>query len=285
MHAAEARCHRNCRGLAAPSVLRAACCAATGAAGSFGAAGGGALAPVVWLERPAPSSAPPPARASRNGPGPASSSPALAACWRTAAALAYRFALLRLRERRRCAPRRCPWSRLWPRRAHGAVIAVGILLPVGWLRALPERRTTALVTRHALFGLMCAYLGAASRRWRCRPSRRVMRACRRRSTRRRACSGAAPAPVHRTACTPLPHVAGLAALLLVVRRRDEGTPRRAGAAPFSNDTRAGGGGLPKLARDERLGDRNALAGDRGGGPAAPVLLPSRCAAAQACWSS
>jgi len=79
----------------------------------------------------------------------------LAALLATAAALALGFAL-RLRESGalRAAARVVSLGYAVP----GAVIAVGILLPVGWLQArFPQAGTTALVTG-TLFGLMYAYL-------------------------------------------------------------------------------------------------------------------------------
>ena len=133
----------------------------------------------------------------------------------------------------------------------GAVIAVGILLPVGWLQArFPQAGTTALVTG-TLFGLMYAYLvrfsavalqSVEAGYARVPPSvdetARMLGASRRRLF----------AELH----APLLRRAGLAALLLVFVDVMKELPATLVLRPFNSDTLAVV--AYQLARDERLGE-------------------------------
>jgi len=172
----------------------------------------------------------------------------LAALLATAAALALGFAL-RLRESGalRAAARVVSLGYAVP----GAVIAVGILLPVGWLQArFPQAGTTALVTG-TLFGLMYAYLvrfsavalqSVEAGYARVPPSvdetARMLGASRRRLF----------AELH----APLLRRAGLAALLLVFVDVMKELPATLVLRPFNSDTLAVV--AYQLARDERLGE-------------------------------
>ncbi|MBS0443186.1 MAG: iron ABC transporter permease [Proteobacteria bacterium] len=172
----------------------------------------------------------------------------IAALLATAAALALGFAL-RLRESGalRAAARVVSLGYAVP----GAVIAVGILLPVGWLQArFPQAGTTALVTG-TLFGLMYAYLVRFSAvalqsieagYARVPPSvdetARMLGASRRRLF----------AELH----APLLRRAGLAALLLVFVDVMKELPATLVLRPFNSDTLAVV--AYQLARDERLGE-------------------------------
>ncbi len=172
----------------------------------------------------------------------------LAAVLATAAALALGFAL-RLRESGalRAAARVVSLGYAVP----GAVIAVGILLPVGWLQArFPQAGTTALVTG-TLFGLMYAYLvrfsavalqSVEAGYARVPPSvdetARMLGASRRRLF----------AELH----APLLRRAGLAALLLVFVDVMKELPATLVLRPFNSDTLAVV--AYQLARDERLGE-------------------------------
>ena len=172
----------------------------------------------------------------------------IAALLATAAALALGFAL-RLRESGalRAAARVVSLGYAVP----GAVIAVGILLPVGWLQArFPQAGTTALVTG-TLFGLMYAYLvrfsavalqSVEAGYARVPPSvdetARMLGASRRRLF----------AELH----APLLRRAGLAALLLVFVDVMKELPATLVLRPFNSDTLAVV--AYQLARDERLGE-------------------------------
>ena len=172
----------------------------------------------------------------------------LAALLATAAALALGFAL-RLRESGalRAAARVVSLGYAVP----GAVIAVGILLPVGWLQArFPQAGTTALVTG-TLFGLMYAYLvrfsavalqSVEAGYARVPPSvdetARMLGASRRRLF----------AELH----APLLRRAGLAAALLVFVDVMKELPATLVLRPFNSDTLAVV--AYQLARDERLGE-------------------------------
>ena len=172
----------------------------------------------------------------------------LAALLATAAALALGFAL-RLRESGalRAAARVVSLGYAVP----GAVIAVGILLPVGWLQArFPQAGTTALVTG-TLFGLMYAYLvrfsavalqSVEAGYARVPPSvdetARMLGASRRRLF----------TELH----APLLRRAGLAALLLVFVDVMKELPATLVLRPFNSDTLAVV--AYQLARDERLGE-------------------------------
>ncbi|WP_374366344.1 ABC transporter permease [Piscinibacter sp.] len=172
----------------------------------------------------------------------------LAALLATAAALALGVAL-RLRESGalRAAARVVSLGYAVP----GAVIAVGILLPVGWLQArFPQAGTTALVTG-TLFGLMYAYLvrfsavalqSVEAGYARVPPSvdetARMLGASRRRLF----------AELH----APLLRRAGLAALLLVFVDVMKELPATLVLRPFNSDTLAVV--AYQLARDERLGE-------------------------------
>ncbi len=172
----------------------------------------------------------------------------LAALLATATALALGFAL-RLRESTalRTAARVVSLGYAVP----GAVIAVGILLPVGWLQArFPQAGTTALVTG-TVFGLMYAYLvrfGAVALQSveagyaRVPPSvdetARMLGASRRRLF----------AELH----APLLRRAGVAAMLLVFVDVMKELPATLVLRPFNSDTLAVV--AYQLARDERLGE-------------------------------
>ncbi|MCW5637491.1 MAG: iron ABC transporter permease [Rubrivivax sp.] len=172
----------------------------------------------------------------------------IAALLATAAALALGFAL-RLRESGalRAAARVVSLGYAVP----GAVIAVGILLPVGWLQArFPQAGTTALVTG-TLFGLMYAYLvrfsavalqSVEAGYARVPPSvdetARMLGASRRRLF----------TELH----APLLRRAGLAALLLVFVDVMKELPATLVLRPFNSDTLAVV--AYQLARDERLGE-------------------------------
>ncbi len=172
----------------------------------------------------------------------------LAALLATATALALGFAL-RLRESAalRTAARVVSLGYAVP----GAVIAVGILLPVGWLQArFPQAGATALVTG-TLFGLMYAYLvrfGAVALQSveagyaRVPPSvdetARMLGASRRRLF----------AELH----APLLRRAGVAAMLLVFVDVMKELPATLVLRPFNSDTLAVV--AYQLARDERLGE-------------------------------
>jgi iron(III) transport system permease protein len=172
----------------------------------------------------------------------------LAAVMATAAALALGFAL-RLRESTalRAAARVVSLGYAVP----GAVIAVGILLPVGWLQAhVPQLGTTALVTG-TVFGLMYAYLvrfsavalqSVEAGYARVPPSvdetARMLGASRRRLF----------AELH----APLLRRAGIAAMLLVFVDVMKELPATLVLRPFNSDTLAVV--AYQLARDERLGE-------------------------------
>ncbi|MFT3664477.1 ABC transporter permease [Piscinibacter sp.] len=172
----------------------------------------------------------------------------LAALMATAIALALGFAL-RLRDSRvlRGAARVVSLGYAVP----GAVIAVGILLPVGWLQAhFPQGGTTALVTG-TLFGLMYAYLvrfsavalqsveaGYARVPASVDETARMLGASRRRLF----------AELH----APLLRRAALAALLLVFVDVMKELPATLVLRPFDSDTLAVV--AYQLARDERLGE-------------------------------
>jgi iron(III) transport system permease protein len=171
-----------------------------------------------------------------------------AALLATAVALALGFAL-RLRPSRplRWAARVVSLGYAVP----GAVIAVGILLPVGWLQAhAPQAGTTALVTG-TLFGLMYAYLvrfssvalqsveaGYARVPTAIDETARMLGAGRRRLF----------AELH----FPLLRRASFAALLLVFVDVMKELPATLVLRPFNSDTLAVV--AYQLARDERLGE-------------------------------
>lgn len=173
---------------------------------------------------------------------------ALAALLATAVALVLGFAL-RLRGSRvlRTAARVVSLGYAVP----GAVIAVGILLPVGWLQArFPQGGTTALVTG-TLFGLMYAYLvrfsavalqsveaGYARLPLSIDETARLLGASR----------GRLFAELH----APLLRRAATAALLLVFVDVMKELPATLVLRPFNSDTLAVV--AYQLARDERLGE-------------------------------
>ena len=173
---------------------------------------------------------------------------ALAALLATATALALGFAL-RLRENAalRAAARVVSLGYAVP----GAVIAVGILLPVGWLQQhVPQAGTTALVTG-TIFGLVYAYLvrfsavalqSVEAGYARVPPSidetARMLGATRTRLF----------AELH----APLLRRAGLAAMLLVFVDVMKELPATLVLRPFNSDTLAVV--AYQLARDERLGE-------------------------------
>ncbi len=173
---------------------------------------------------------------------------ALAALLATAVALVLGFAL-RLRGSRalRTAARVVSLGYAVP----GAVIAVGILLPVGWLQErFPQGGTTALVTG-TLFGLMYAYLvrfsavalqsveaGYARLPLSIDETARLLGASR----------GRLFAELH----APLLRRAAMAALLLVFVDVMKELPATLVLRPFNSDTLAVV--AYQLARDERLGE-------------------------------
>ncbi|WP_298834684.1 iron ABC transporter permease [uncultured Piscinibacter sp.] len=173
---------------------------------------------------------------------------ALAALLATAIALALGFAL-RLRENvaLRTAARVVSLGYAVP----GAVIAVGILLPVGWLQQqVPQAGTTALVTG-TIFGLVYAYLvrfsavalqSVEAGYARVPPSidetARML--------------GATRARLFAELHAPLLRRAGLAAMLLVFVDVMKELPATLVLRPFDSDTLAVV--AYQLARDERLGE-------------------------------
>jgi iron(III) transport system permease protein len=132
----------------------------------------------------------------------------------------------------------------------GAVIAIGILLPMGWVQARwPALGLPALVTG-TLAGVLYAYLVRFSRspcsRW-----RRVMHACRPAWTRRPGCSARALAGL-RELHLPLLRRSAAAAVLLVFVDVMKELPATLVLRPFGSDTLAVV--AYNFARDERLGE-------------------------------
>lgn len=173
---------------------------------------------------------------------------AAAALLATATALALGFAL-RLRENAalRAAARVVSLGYAVP----GAVIAVGILLPVGWLQqAFPQAGTTALVTGTAV-GLLYAYLVRF-----CAVALQSVEAGYARVPRSldetARLLGASGQRLFAELHAPLLRRAGIAAMLLVFVDVMKELPATLVLRPFNSDTLAVV--AYQLARDERLGE-------------------------------